>query len=94
MRVKEFICHTLNALLGGIAGGALGVGIAWGICQLWLALDIWPFDSSSWRGPGVPIPAYAAMVACILFLVCPLYLGKLGVKSAVQRRWPFHKKTG
>ena len=39
MRVKEFICHTLNALLGGIAGGALGVGIAWGICQLWLALD-------------------------------------------------------
>ena len=90
MTTSELNWWQLNVLLGGLGGGVLGVGIAFGIARLLLVLDIRPFDSSNMGHTAIQV--FAVLGWLVLLVVCPLCLGVLGIAHAVHGRWPFRKK--
>ena len=77
MTKSELNGWQLKVLLGGLGGGVLGVGIAFGIAKLLLVLDIWPFDSSNMGHTAIPV--FAVWGLLVLLVVCPLCLGTLGM---------------
>ena len=72
----------------GLGGGVLGVGIGFVTFRVMLALGIWPFIQYGHTG----IAVHAVLGLFVLFIVCPLCFGVLGIQ-AVLGRWPFHKKS-
>ena len=88
MTTSELIWLQLKALFAGLGGGVLGVGIGFVTFRVMLALGIWPFIQYGHTG----IPVHAVLGLFVLFIVCPLCFGVLGIQ-AVLGRWPFHKKS-
>ena len=92
MTKSELNGWQLKVLLGGLVGGVLGVGIAFGIAKLLLVLDIWPFDSSNMGHTAIPV--FAVWGLLVLLVVCPLCLGTLGMVLMPKIWQPSNTKAG